>query len=120
MKHGKIKIIEFGKDEEPAGGAATGARAAGRMKIVEFDDDAPGAAQRGPARPPVAAIRIVEFDDERPRPKGERAPPPPRGPSASRARIGAIKIKEFDDEGNERARGGGHAGTARIKIVEFD
>ena len=89
------------------------------MKIVEFDDDAPGGAKREPARPPVGPIRIVEFDDERPRPKGERASPQPWGPSASRARIGAIKIKEFDDEGNERPRGGG-AGTARIKIVEFD
>ena len=88
------------------------------MKIVEFDDERQGVAKRGPARPPVGPIRIVEFDDERPRPKGERAPPPPWGPSASRARIGAIKIKEFDDEGNERPRGG--AGTARIKIVEFD
>ena len=95
MDRGKIKIIEFGKDEERAGGAATDSHGAGRMKIVEFDD-------------------------ERPRPKGERAPPPPWGPSASRARIGAIKIKEFDDEGNERPRAGGGAGAARIKIVEFD
>jgi len=119
MDRGKIKIIEFGKDEEHAGGVATDSRGAERLKIVEFDDDAPGAAKSGPARPPVGPIRIVEFDDERPRPKGERTPPP-WGPSASRARIGAIKIKEFDDEGNERPRAGGGAGAARIKIVEFD
>ncbi len=132
MDRGKIKIIEFGKDDESPRTSGSNAGSARDMKgmkdiergmkrdmkIVEFDHDPPGGGERastrpevGRIRPEVGRIRIVEFDDDRPRTKAERTSPPEWRPSASRARagaikIGAIKIKEFDDEGQERPRGG--------------
>ena len=119
MDRGKIKIIEFGKDEESPRASTPEFGGARSMKIVEFDSEPAGGDRRAAAKPEPGRIRIVEFDDDRPRTKAERTSPPEWGPSVSRARVGAIKIKEFDDEGQERPRGGG--GTAsRIKIVEFD
>ncbi len=119
MDHGKIKIIEFGKDKESPR-ASTGEFGGARsMKIVEFDNQPAGGDRRTAAKPEPGRIRIVEFDDDRPRTRAEHASPPEWGPSVSRARSGAIKIKEFDDEGQERPRGGGRT-ASRIKIVEFD
>ena len=118
MDRGKIKIIEFGKDDESPRASTPEFGGARSMKIVEFDDE-PAGGRRAATKPEPGRIRIVEFDDDRLRTKAERAAPPEWGPSVSRARVGAIKIKEFDDEGQEQPRGGG--GTAsRIKIVEFD
>lgn len=124
MDRGKIKIIEFGKDDESPRAPASHARnardtKARDMKIVEFDHDPRGGGSRAPPRPEPGRIRIVEFDDDQPRTGAERTSPPERGPSASRARVGAIKIKEFDDEGKERPRRAGGA-SSRIRIVEFD
>ena len=119
MDRGKIKIIEFGKDDENPRAPMADSRHARGMKIVEFDNEPTGGGRRAGAKPEVGRIRIVEFDDDRPRARAEPASPPEWGPSASRARVGAIKIKEFDDEGQERPRGGGGA-ASRIKIVEFD
>ena len=119
MERGKIKILEFGKDEESQRTSAGEFGGARSMKIVEFDNEPASGDRRTAAKPEPGRIRIVEFDDDRPRTKAERTSPPEWEPSLSRARVGAIKIKEFDDEGQERPRGGG--GTAsRIKIVEFD
>ena len=119
MDRGKIKIIEFGKDEESPRASTPEFGGARSMKIVEFDNEPASGGGRAAVKPEPGRIRIVEFDDDRPRTKAERASPPEWGPSTSRARVGAIKIKEFDDEGQERPRGSG--GTAsRIKIVEFD
>ena len=117
MDRGKMKIIEFGKDEKSPGALPAESGGVRSMKIVEFDSEPSGGGRRTATRPEVGRIRIVEFDDERPRAKGERASPPPWRPSASRVRVGAIKIKEFDDDGQERPRGGT---ASRIKIVEFD
>ena len=119
MDRGKIKIIEFGMDDERPKGSPSSSAGAARMKIVEFDNEPAGGGGRAATRSEPGRIRIVEFDDEKPRARSERPSPPEWGPSVSRARVGAIKIKEFDDEGQERARGGAGA-TSRIKIVEFD
>ena len=119
MDRGKIKIIEFGKDEEGPRASTPEFGGVRSMKIVEFDNEPARGGGRAVAKPEPGRIRIVEFDDDRSRTTAARAAPPEGGPSLSRARVGAIKIKEFDDEGQERPRGSG--GTAsRIKIVEFD
>ena len=119
MDRGKIKIIEFGKDDENPRAPMSDSGSARSMKIVEFDSEPAGGGRPAVTKPEPGRIRIVEFDDDRPRTRAERAAPPEWGPSVSRARVGAIKIKEFDDEGQERPRGGGET-ASRIKIVEFD
>ena len=119
MDRSKIKIIEFGKDDDRPGAPAVEAGGARGMKIVEFDDE-PDRGPRRPSRPrEVGRIRIVEFDDD---PPARRAPPeldPSSGAPAPRTRVGAIKIKEFDEDGRERPGGTGRGGP-RIRIVEFD
>ena len=119
MDRGKIKIIEFGKDDDSPGAPAAGTGGTRPMKIVEFDDDPGGGTRRPPGPKEVGRIRIVEFDDAPPAASGQRAFTPSDEVPTPRPRIGSIKIKEFGEEDKERPRGTGRAGS-RIKIMEFD
>ena len=119
MDRGKIKIIEFGKEDDSLGAPAAGSGGTRPVKIVEFDDDPGGGARRSPGPKEVGRIRIVEFDDGPPAAGGQRAFMPSDEVPTPRPRIGSIKIKEFGEEGKERPRGAGR-GSPRIKIMEFD
>ena len=47
MNRGKIKIIEFGMDDERPKGSPPGSAGAARMKIVEFDNEPAGGGGTG-------------------------------------------------------------------------
>ena len=50
MDRGKIKIIEFGKDEEEARALSVDAAGTSRMKILEFGDASSGGNERSPRK----------------------------------------------------------------------
>ncbi len=110
MSRDKIKIVEFGVDDDgPSPPAASGDRG---MKIIEFDNEPGDGGKRVATAKDVGQIKIIEFDDE-PRDKKASPPEPPR------QTVGAIKIKEFGKEAEAEAREPS-SGERKIKIVEFD
>jgi hypothetical protein len=106
----KIKIIEFGMEDDGPSPADSAGGAA--MRIIEFDNDPQESQTRVATAKDVGHIKIVEFDDDS---KTKKAPMPekPRKP------VGPVKIKEFDKEEEAETRGPGF-GAPKIKIMEFD
>lgn len=108
MNRDKIKILEFGLDDDgPSRRRPTGD---GAMKIIEFDKTPDDSRKRVATAKDVGHIKIVEFGNE----------PEPRKIRMSEKierRVGPMKIKEFDKEAAARES---IAGTPKIKIVEFD
>lgn len=117
MDRGRMKIIEFGKDEAGAGRSAE-AGAPGRasgppLKVKEFDHGQPTARPAVAAPPFVGSIKIKEFDKG---PAADERRSGGRGPAVPAP--GAIKIVEF---GKDSARKPAAAPRrAGMKIVEFD
>jgi len=111
MDRNKIKIIEFGMDDDEGAEANTSSEAR-EMKIIEFDNDPPEPGNRVASAVDVKNIKIIEFDDDR----KTGSTPSPRIRTEPAA---AMKIKEFDKDATADAqeRAGGRA---KIKIVEFD
>lgn len=110
MNRGKIKIIEFGMDDDdPSPKDVSGG---GGLKIIEFDNEPQESPKRVATAKDVGHIKIIEFDDDR---TAKRAPPPER----PRRAVGPVKIREFDKEDEPEGRGSIGVG-AKIKIVEFD
>ncbi len=108
MSRDKIKIIEFGMDDDrPSLPNSTGG---GAMKIIEIDND-PGDSRKWVATArDIGHIKIVEFDND---PETEKTPVPEK----TKKRVGPLKIKEFDKEPETRESMGG---APKIKIMEFD
>ncbi len=108
MIRDKIKIIEFGMDDDrpsltkPTGGGA--------MKIIEFDNDPDDSRKRVATAGDVGHIKIIEFDDD---------PNTKKPPVAEKIekRVGPVKIKEFAEDLEAREPIGG---APKIKIMEFD
>ena len=108
MNRDKIKIIEFGMDEDTRPSEVSNDPES--MKIVEFGKD------REDSRPKVATgkdvrdIKIVEFDNDR----SKAAPTISQQPKAS---VRPVKIVEFDENGEATSNKSGKPG---MKILEFD
>jgi hypothetical protein len=108
----KIKIIEFGMDQDSP--SPTGASGSGLVKIKEFGDDRAEARTRAATAKDIGPIKIIEFDDgpQTRKPKPQAAPPAKAG-----KRVGPVKIKAFDEEREAEVSIGG---APKIKIMEFD
>ncbi len=108
MNRDKIKIIEFGKEEEspPQPDSARDAT----IKIVEFDNDPADSPKRVATAKDIGHIKIIEFDDD-PKTKASSAP------EQRAARVGPVSIKEFDKDAEVDEPTGR---PPKIKIMEFD
>jgi hypothetical protein len=116
MDRGRIKIIEFGKEDEPARPASPPVRSGERpaMKVKEFDSGAPAARPGAAAAPPFAgSIKIREFGapgaPAEPRREARAPALPPRA---------AMKIVEFGKDAERKPAAAPR--RSGMKIVEFD
>lgn len=108
MSRDKIKVIEFGMDDDRR--SLPKSTAHGAMKIIEFDNEPDDGGKRVATARDVRDIKIIEFDGD---PEVRKSPVPQK----TGRRVGPVKIKEFAEDGEDRKTIGG---TPNIKILEFD
>ncbi len=116
MDRDKIKIVEFGMDDEsrPKSRLAESET----MKVVEFGDEWEDGRQRPVTGNDVGHIKIVESRGGPPA-ESHGVPPKaqPKKTGKMKAMAGQMKIVEFDQESEET---GSLGRNSKIKIIEFD